>query len=186
MIKLPVRPFIKIEWLKTLLFIVCLAWAVMASVWAYRNRPEIILVGLDEAGTRIITSANDPILSKERVKFVREFLRGYYNYTAADYSVTISQTGALMSDLLWKSMEPEFLKTTERMKTSPITQDGDLLDLREVGEQEFEADLGLRIKSRLTERKVKYRAVIKIGPRKRSAENPYPMEVTEIHETEVE
>ncbi|OFZ80240.1 MAG: hypothetical protein A2583_09025 [Bdellovibrionales bacterium RIFOXYD1_FULL_53_11] len=186
MIKLPLRPFIKIEWLKKILFVLCLAWAGTATVWAYRNKPEIILIGLDEAGTRIITSANDPILSKERVKFVREFLRGFYNYTAADYSVTISQTGALMSDILWKEQEPAFLKTTEQMKTSPLTQDADLLDLREVGEQEFEADIGLRIKSRLTERKVKYRAVVKIGPRKRSAENPYPMEVTSIHETEVE
>ncbi|MEK6705766.1 MAG: hypothetical protein AABZ06_08255 [Bdellovibrionota bacterium] len=185
MIKIPLKPFLRVQALKMALFVVLTCWAAAASFWAYRSRPEIILIGLDEAGTRIITSAADPIIAKERIKFIREFLRGYYNYGANDYSQAISQVGSLMSDMLWREREGEFKRIAEQMSKTPLTQEARLFDLREVSEQEFEADIGLYIRSRLQERNVKYRVTLKIAPRKRNAENPYPLEVTGIHETEI-
>ncbi len=185
MMHLPLKPFIRFRLLKLLLGFLLLAWATTSSIWAYRNKSQIILIGLDDAGTRVITSASDPILAKERVKFVREFLRGFYNYSSTDYSQSMSQAGALISDTLWKEKETDFKRIVAQMKLTPLTQEARLLDLREVSEQEFEADLDIHIRSRLQERTVKYRVALTITPKKRSTSNPYPLEVTSIHETEI-
>jgi len=168
-----------------MLLFLLLAWAATSSIWAYQNKPRIIFIGLDDSGTRIITEATDPILAKERVKFVREFLRGYYNYASTDYTQAMSQAGALMSDPLWREKELDFKHIADQMKQTPLTQEARLIDLRQVSEQEFEADLDIHIRSRLQERTVKYRVVLTIAPRKRNTENPYPLEVTGIHETEI-
>lgn len=186
MIRLPITPFIRFKLLKWLIGLALVAWAITASVWAYRNRPQVILIGLDDAGSRLITSAGDPLIARERVKFVREFLRGYYNWESPEYADTMSRIGALMADLLWREREPEIRRNIDQMKSHPIEQEAQLLDLREVSEHEFEADLMVRIRSRVKERSVKYRVVLAIAPRKRSTENPYPLEVTSIHETEIQ
>jgi hypothetical protein len=186
MIRVPIKPFLRTRLLWSFVISVLVIWGATATVWAYRNRPVVILIGLDDAGTRLITSDGDPLIARERVKFIREFLRGFYNYDSADYAQTMSQTGALMSDLLWREREPEIRRTIEQMKEKPVMQEAQLIDLREVTEREFEADLVVRIRSRLQERNVKYRVALQIAPKKRSAENPYPLEVTSIHESEMQ
>ncbi len=181
----PLTPFVRFQFLGRLVTVLVAVWAITASIWAYRSIPRVILIGLDETGTRVITTVDDPIIARERVNFVREFLRGYYVYDSASYPEHISQVGSFMSDKLWKEKESGFQGIAKQMKERPLSQDAHLLDLRKVSESEFEADLAISIRSRLQERAVRYRVAVQIAPRKRNTENPYPLEVTSVHETEI-
>jgi hypothetical protein len=171
--------------LKWLAFIALIAWAATSTVYAVRSRPRIILIGLDDNGTRLITSQNDPLLKSERIKFVRDFLFHFYNYTSENYGATVSHAGSFMADTLWEEKKPELQRIETQMKVERITQETRLLDLRVVSESEVEADLDVTIRHRLVDKNVKYRVAIKLGPRKRSTENPYAWEVTAINEIEI-
>jgi hypothetical protein len=180
------RPYVRLEMLKKILTAVTVAWAVTVSIALVRVRPTVILIGLDENGTRIIQSESDPLLARERVKFVREFLYRFYHYSTESFAKAASHAGDLMSDTVWKEREGELKRIAEQMKTSPrLEQEAKLLDLRELGEDEYEADLAVRVKTRLVDKESRYRATLRIGPRKRNADNPYPYEVTSLHETEI-
>jgi hypothetical protein len=179
------HPYLQLEVFKKGLAVVVLAWAITASVVAVRNRPEVILIAVEESGTRLIQSASDPLLARERVKFVREFLFRFYHYTSDDFEQAVSSAGNLMSDALWGEKEPEFKRIAAQMKDAPpLRQEARLLDLRELGDDEFEADLAVRVRNRLVDKEARYRVVIQLGTRKRSADNTYPYEVRSLNETE--
>ncbi|MGK5087913.1 hypothetical protein WDW86_10175 [Bdellovibrionota bacterium FG-2] len=184
MIFTQIKPYLTLRLLKGLLWIIVVAWAATASVWAYRIKPQVMLIGLDDSGTRIITSAEDPLISRERAKFVREFIRLFYNFDDSSFERNMNHASKLIGDTLWNQKDPDIQAKLKQLKKQPLSQEAKLLDLREVTDEEFEADLGIHIKSKIYEANTKFRIVVKIAPKQRSAENPYPLEVTEIHETE--
>jgi hypothetical protein len=186
MIRLPLKPFIRTELLRRLVTITLFLWAMTSSIVAVRSQPRVVLIGMDDTGTRVITQANDPLIAQERVRFIREFLRLYYRYDGAEYATVISQAGALMSDPLWHEKEPEYQRMIKKFEVTPISQDAELLDLREVSDHDFEADLKITVRSRLEQKSSKYRVTLQIAPRKRNVENPYPFEVVQIHENEIQ
>ncbi len=183
--KISIQPYIRYKLLMGMVIALLFAWAVTATVVAFKLQPQVILVGTDENGTRLITTQTDPMLSRERIKFIKEFLYSFYNYSSDDYEKAMNQAGGLMADSLWIEKEKELHTTLNQMKQTPLSQEVRLLDLREVADTEFEVDLGVKIQTRLQSKETKYRVDVKIGSRKRGTENPYPWEVLSVHETEI-
>jgi hypothetical protein len=183
--KFEIRPYLQ-HWLaRHALLVLALAWAGYSSFMAARNKPEVVLIGFDGNGARIIQSQNDPLLLQERTRFVKDVLFRLYNYDAESYAQRISSAGHLMSDAAWVEQEKTFKKTVEQMKTRSLRAEAKLLDLRELDEQNFEADVSVRITERLVTHEVRMRITLSIGPRKRNVENPYAWEVTTFHENEL-
>ena len=148
-------------------------------------RPRFILVGLDANGTRIIEAQGDPLLTQERAKFLKEFLFNFYNYDASTYAKRTTAAGNFMADELWNEKKKEFEERERRWLRTPFHMEARLLDLREVSDREFEADLAIRTLDRLVAREVKYRVALTIGLRTRSVDNPYAWEVKSYHEDEI-
>ncbi len=181
----PLRKWLKWSLLKTALQLVTIAWAVTSTVYALRNRPEPMLIGLDENGTRLITSQTDPLVESERLKFVKEFLYLYYNYQPDNYVAQMNKAGASMSDTLWEQSKTELARIESQMKTEKIAQEAKLSDLRVISPTEYEADLDIVIRHRLIDKQVKYRAALKLSSRRRSTTNPYAWEVASLVENEI-
>jgi hypothetical protein len=183
--KFEIRHYLHHALVKIGLLLVTLAWAVFATFMAARNRSEIILIGLDANGARIIQPQGDPLLLQEHMKFVKEVLLRLYSYDSESYAKRISSAGHLMTDAAWGEQEKTFRQTVELMKTQSLRSEARLLDLREVDERSFEADVGIQITERLVMREVRLRVALTIGPRNRNVNNPYAWEVTEFHENEL-
>lgn len=177
-------PYFKYQSLKWITFSFLTIWALTSTAIALRSNTKIILISLEEDGTRILRDGQDPALAKEKLNFLKEYLFYAYQYTEANYDRRITQAGSLMSDKLWKEKEEEFQRIWKKMKESPITQTARILDLRDLGEGYFEADIDVQIQSRLLERSTKTKVTLRIQPHKRTTENPYGWEIQSLHESE--
>jgi hypothetical protein len=54
-----VKPYFKLQALQTLATAVILGWALTASILLVRNRPQTLLIGMDENGVRVIRDERD-------------------------------------------------------------------------------------------------------------------------------
>ncbi len=179
------QKWFRLSVLKGLLILLLISWAVTSTVYAIRNQPKIILIALEDNRTRLITSGEDPLLEAERLKFVKEVLYLYYNYSSTNYTDQMNKAGAYMSDTQWDSLKLELSRIETQLKTERLTQEANLSDVRVISATEFEADLDITIRHRLTDKRVKYRVTLKLSPRKRSTTNPYAWEVATLVENEI-
>jgi hypothetical protein len=183
--KFKMPPYLAHAFTSKALLVALSFWAGTATVMALRSRPQFILVGLDSNGTRLIVSESDPLLAQERVKFVKEVLFRLYNYDASNYEKQVNSAGDLMSDSGWKEEEKDAKRIALQMKDHPLRAEARLIDLRELDENNFEADLSIYVTDRLIVHEIRYRIALTIGSRSRNVDNPYAWEVTAYHENEL-
>jgi len=158
-------------------------YAAVATVLLFRLDGEPTVIGIDQYGTRIVTSHTDPILKREKILLVRNFAEALYNFNEINFDERASSIGDWMSDDLWKQKQSEYKTLSDRLKTEPITQTGRVLDIREIDELEFEVDMDLETMSRLRRSESKVRVSIQLDGAKRDRLRPYPYEVKSYEET---
>ncbi len=174
-----IKPYFKLQAMKTLLTAVILAWAATASILLVRNQPQTLLIGMDENGVRVIRDERDRLVAGEKLNFIKRYLSYSYNFDSKDYDDRMTSAGNLMSTKLWEEKASEFKKIREEAKNTPeITQESTIEEIRFIDDYTFEADLGLKISKRLKTISVPLRVTIKIAPHLRTIDNPYSWEVT--------
>jgi hypothetical protein len=136
-----------------------------------------MVIGIDPFGTRVVTTAEDPILKAEKISFMKQFLNHLYNYDETSFDDRISHVGDLMAQSLWESKLEDFKSISDRLKSEPLRQMGSIVDLREFSDSRYEADLEVKIVSRLKESKLKVRVGIDLNQSARTMTKPYPWEV---------
>lgn len=159
-----------------------IGWSITATILLLRNKPQVLLVGIDQNGTRLITNEDDRLLKTERINFVKRYLAFAYSYSSTDYDSRVSTAGDMMAPKLWEEKKQEFLKISEGLKNEELSQKTKVIEIREIDPENFEADLDINVKSRLKEVTRKLRLQLKLKKSSRNRENPYPFEVESYDE----
>lgn len=167
---------------KTLIFGLVI-YSALLTIIMFRVKPHAILIGIDQYGTRVISAAGDRLLKKEKENFLKHFLALLYSYNEETFETRISDCGDLMTKVLWAAKKQEFLKLKEKLKTEPLTQIAEITELREIDQGEYEADVSLKIRRKLTENTIKLRVQIRVKSSARAENDPYPFEVENYDES---
>jgi len=158
------------------------AYAGIASVLLLRLKPQTLLIGVDQYGTRIIREPGDRLLKKEKENFLKRFLALHYGYDSETFEKRISDGGDLMAEQLWTEKREEFERIGKQLKTEDLTQEVQVSELREMDEWTYQADLALKVRRKLTEAVVKLRVELRIRPNPRRENNPFLYEVERYDE----
>lgn len=170
------------SFLKKVVLGLAVIYIMVATVLLLRIRPEPLLIGVDQYGTRVIRDSSDRLVKKERENFLKRFLMLFYNYDSGSFEERISESGDLMSGALWAEKRDEFSKIARQLKAEDLEQKATVSELRELDETSYQADVALIIRRKLTESKVKLRVDLRVRPNRRNEKNPYPLEVERYDE----
>ena len=169
-------------WMKRLMFLALVAYSATISVVLFRMNPTPILIGIDPFGTRIIATQEDRLLKSEKENLLKRFILQLYNYDETNFDERISNAGDLMAASLWDKRNADFSALSKRIKNEPLSQKAKILDLREIDDQHYEADLAVGIHNRLKSVDLKLRVAIELKPSARTQTKPYPYEVSTYDE----
>ena len=165
-----------------LLVTVLLLWAVSATIFGLSKKDRVLLIGISEAGARIITDAGDGLLKVELQKFVLEFLDLYYVYDEKTYKDRAGKAADLFAESLWDEKKSEMLALNEKLQKTPLSQSMEVQSVDLLEEGKVEVLLKLHIKSRLNEPQVMLKLGLSYELNKRSEENPWGYQITGISE----
>ncbi len=168
--------------LRNILILGLTVYAVGITIAFLRSNPLPLVIGIDSYGTRIVSSENDSVLKLEKNQFVRQFVNYLYSFDETNFDDRISLVGDLMSESLWEKKKAVFTGISNKLKEEPMVQKGQTIDLREIDETHFEADVDASIQSRLRKSTAKVRVQIEIGKAPRTTSKPYPWEVIQYDE----
>ncbi|WP_413578596.1 hypothetical protein ACLVWU_08670 [Bdellovibrio sp. HCB290] len=157
-------------------------WGATATTVAVTRREKIVLVGIDDAGTRIITNSSDRLVREELKQFLRYFFEMQYSYNEVNYHTRMSFATDLYSEKLWNEQKPKIIQIGENLTKVPLTQTADVLSIDKTESGAIEALLRLRIRSRLNEHIVNLKVRLSYRKIDRHERNPWGFEVTEIHD----
>lgn len=179
------RPYFQLQALKGLLTLILFAWAVTTSVLLLRNKPQTLLIGIDENGVRVIRDERDRLIAQEKLNFIKKYLSYSYTFDSRDYAERVTSAGNLMSGKLWEEKSPEFRKLSEEAKQNPDTaQEAIIEEIRFIDDYTFEADLSLKVSKKLKIIIVPIRVVLRIITHRRTVDNPYAWEVNSYVENQ--
>jgi len=163
-----------------LLIVSLFLWALTSTVFALKSESKILLIGIDENGSKIITDSNDRILQNELKNFLKSFLLTFYNYDDKSYSSQIESASNLMSLDLWEQEKSKLLEQKEKLIKFPLAQTPDIESIDLIDQGKIEAILNLTIKTRLNEQKVKLKVHLSFKKTIRTELNPWGFEITEV------
>lgn len=161
------------------------AWALTASLWGWSKEEKIILIAIENGGTRLVSDEKDKILEMEVAGFIKNFLETFYQYNSDSYSRQMGKATDLMSEELWQEKQSELARIGENLKSQAISQSIEIQSIDKVGENQFEAVILIAVKSRMSTQSVRLKIQLKVEKSKRSGQNPYPLQIDEIHETNI-
>jgi hypothetical protein len=169
-------------WMKRFCLICLLAYSGVTTILLIKLDPKPLVIGIDPYGTRVVTGEKDPILKAERDAFIKRFIIYLYNFDETNFDERISLMGDSMSLDLWERKKSEYLSISTRLKAEPLSQKGRILDLRQVDDFHYEADLEVHIQSRLRENDLKVRVSLDLSSAHRTNTRPYPWEIKQYDE----
>jgi hypothetical protein len=172
----------KLQLWRLLLFLSLTVWATIASVVALNAKPTLILVGIDQYGTRLISSETDRLLLIEKQNFLKKYLHFLFNYNSANYDTRTSSAGDMMSEALWELKKTELERISNQLKNTELTQTATITELRELPDNIYEADIHIELQTKLEKKTTKLRTILKLRPSTRTQNQPYPYEVIEDEE----
>lgn len=155
-------------------------WASLATFFALKNNSKIILIGIEDRETRIISESNDRILQNELKNFINHFVENYYSFNEQSFSDRISKASDLMAISLWEIQAPKLLVIQQKLKSQPLSQFAEIESMDKIDSDKVEAILNLTIKSKLSEHKVKLKLVLLYSKAKRTETNPWGFQIEEL------
>lgn len=177
-----IRPASLVSLAEKIVILGLLGYGALTSVLLLKLKPQPILIGIDQYGTRVLKESDDRLIKMERHNFVKKFIASQYNFNSENYVTRISESGDLFSRELWEEKQEEFSKIAEGLKAERLTQVTEVEDLREVDANTYQADLLIRVKNKLKEASARLRVTLKIKYAARREANPYPYEVESYDE----
>ena len=170
-----------------------LLWGITGTVYAFTKSQKIILIGIDEAGTRLVTASSDRLLQSELKNFLKTFFDAYYVYDEKNYLDQIGKATEIMTDELWQKNKDRLLELHEKLQKNPLSQSMEIesIDLVEASGQDssgagtgshgkIESVLVIKVHSRLVEQKVRLKVNIEFKKHERDEKNPWGFEITEL------
>lgn len=161
-------------------FVALLLWALTATAWAIHKSDKTVLIGIDEAGTRIITNSSDRLVQSELKNILKYFFDNYYSYSDKNFFERMSLATDLFSNSLWEQQRDKILLLGTNLKKTPLSQSAEIESIDRVDNNKLEAILSLKVQSRMSEQKVKLKVLLTYKRSERTEKNPWGIEITEI------
>ena len=155
-----------------ILIVSLFSWASVATGFAVGKKEKTLIIGIDEAGTRIISDSKDRLLQVELKQFFKYFLDQYYTYNGETFTERLGLATELMSTELWESEKSKLFELKTKLDKVPINQFSELESIDLVDQNKVEAILRIKIKSRLNEQIVKLKVILNFKKQERSESNP--------------
>jgi hypothetical protein len=172
------KPLSELLIMRRSLILVLGGWALVATVLVVRLKPAVVLIGIDQYGTRVITNEDDRLLKSERENFIKKYIAYSFSYSSADFDQRTSAAGDMMTAELWERKKFDLGKISENLKANELTQVTRIQEMRELGDNQYEADLEIKVKNKLQEGTAKIRVELKLQKAPRTNEKPYQYEVS--------
>ena len=169
--------------LKISLFAALFLWAVSASFVAMTKKNQVVLIGLDENGTRIISQKEDPLYRVEVKNFLLHFIESLYSFTPENFTENVGQAADLMSKNLWESKKSKLLGLSQKVSEQKIHHTTEVEKITKLEKNLFNIIFISKQKSKLKVWSRKISAKIQLSKTARTQENPWGMEVTSLEET---
>ena len=153
-------------------------WGVVATILAFQNKSQVVLIGKTENSYQLIT--DEEITPLETGNFIRHFTALTLNFNEESYKRHISLAGDLMTEELWRKKKPEFIEMFSFIKKQKITQSAEVLKIQKIKNNTYEVKVRnyLFKNGNLTEKdKV---ILLSLIENKRSFENPWRHSVSDV------
>lgn len=158
-------------------------WGTTATVVAISRREKIVIIGVDDAGTRLITEQSDRLLKEEIKSFLKYFFEMYFSYNDVNFNERMSLATDLFSESLWQSEKPKIIQIGENIKKTPLAQTAEVISIDKLESNEIEAVLRLHIKSRMSEQVVNLKVKLEYRKTSRTERNPWSYEITSLNDS---
>lgn len=170
------------EFLRWGLMLALLAWGLTSTLWAASKSREVVLIGFDDNGARLVTDAKDRLLQEEAAKLIRSFVSSYLNFEASTHQAQIGKAADLMSAELWGRLQSKLLEVNRRLQSEPLSQIAEVESIDMTGEGVFEVLAAVRIKQRATTSIARVKLTIELGAKERTPGNPWAFEIKELRD----
>lgn len=175
-------PLIKREIKHWLLIVSLTLWAVTATALALSREEKVILIGMDESGTRVIADSNDRLLKVELQKFVMHFIEHYYGYDEKTYREQVGRATEVFSEGLWEAKKTELFEIQENLKKTPLSQKVSVDSIELIEQGKIEVGLVLNVQSRLNTQQVHLSVSMEFMKMDRTEKNPWGYVITSLTE----
>ena len=156
------------------------ATTILSSYFALNNKEKIILVGVTESESRIITDSSDRILKFELRNFIKDFLKTYYTYDNQNYLTQMEISSDLMTKDLFEKEKPKILELKNKLVTNSVDQRIEIENFDLLDDQNIEAIIKVLIQGKIDIKSVKLKVHLKFQKIPRSEQNPWGYEITEV------
>jgi hypothetical protein len=157
-------------------------WGLSSTVYALKQKSEMVLIGLDSNGTRIISSQEDPLFKTEVVNFVRRFFSVLYNFDAESFDENVGAATDLMSQDLWQAEKDKITRLREYVKSESVSYSGAIQTITKTKDSKFQILLRTSELHRLKSKNEEIVITISLKPSVRTKSNPWGMEVVSLEE----
>jgi hypothetical protein len=168
-----------------LLIFALLSWALVASFHALTTKSETILIGIDQNGTRIISKADDPLFKTEVVNFLRRFVALQYNFDESTFEDNVGSASELMTIQLWEREKAKIIELGKVVKKEKIAYTANLQKIT-TKDGKFQMLLETNQMMRMKNAKSLIKVDVEIVQTKRTAQNPWGMEIASLTESKAE
>ena len=168
-----------------LLLAVLTIWSISSSFMAFSNKERLVLVGIDENGTRIITSHTDPLFKTEVVNFIKDFSTNLYSFNSDNFIKKVGMAVDYMSSDVWKKEQARIMQLKEFVLKNKVKVNSEVLKISHIKDSEYEVVLDVKEKSKISVRDRKVKLKLQLARKTRSESNPWGMEIVEFYETVV-
>ena len=168
----------KNETVLTILISVLFLWGLVASLMAFKNKAQVVLIGkTGESYQFIRDEEKDPV---EISSFIRHFIALTLNFDGESYKRHISLAGDLMTEDLWKKKKSEFIQMADFIKKNKVTQSAEILKIQKIKSNLYEIKIRnyLFKKGNLTEKDKLI--LLSLIENQRSYENPWRLSVSSV------
>ena len=160
------------------LIISLMLWALVTSYLAFKNNTQVFLIGKTKDTYHLIT--NEEMTPIETGNFIRHFLALTLNFNDESYKRHISLAGDLMTEKLWQSRKPEFIKMAGFIKKNKVTQSAEILKIQKTEKGFFEVKVrNYLFKNGILTEKDKF-ILLSLVNNERSFENPWRLSVANV------
>ncbi|MBC7429997.1 MAG: hypothetical protein H7336_15390 [Bacteriovorax sp.] len=155
-------------------------WSVTTTFFAVRNTQKTIIIGIDEAGARVISDSKDRLLQVELKQFLKYFLDQYYTYSQDTFTERVGLATELMSSDLWDREKSKLSSLKTKLEQMPLSQFSELESIDLIDKNRVEAILRLKIKSRLNEQLTRLKVTLDFKRQERTESNPWNFQIVEL------
>lgn len=158
----------------------------VTSYYQLLSKDTVVLpIHVGERDTRIITTDKDPILQKEMVNFILSFIDTYYSYSNENVGEKMNLATDLMSDKWFKVVRNNVLEKTKKIQSRAYSQNAKVLKIVRENSGDYNIEILVTGKSRLSNIEQKYRLTLLIDRARRTQTNKWGLEVAYAKESRI-